>query len=72
MIIEIDCDTQSLTSDIDRALKIAARVVVLYGDRYLPVFERMRVEVSRAKEKIDTKNLAIELAKKIASIEETG
>jgi hypothetical protein len=53
-----------------RALKIAARVVVLYGDAYVPLFERLRQEVMKLDEEKKTESLAIQLAKQYADLEE--
>lgn len=37
--------------DLVRATKIAAKVVALYGDVYLPIFKRMHTELENAKQK---------------------
>lgn len=37
--------------DLLRATKIAAKVVALYGDVYLPIFKRMHTELESAKQK---------------------
>jgi len=55
--------------DLTRAVKIAARVVVLYGDVYLPIFNRLHSELEKAKENLGAKEMAIQLAKKYAEVE---
>lgn len=55
-------------AELEHALKIAARVVVLYGDAYLPVFNRMHREVENRKAAKEKENLAHQLARKYADI----
>lgn len=55
--------------DLTRAVKIAARVVVLYGDVYLPIFNRLHSELEKAKENLGAKESAIQLARKYAETE---
>ena len=55
--------------DLTRAVKIAARVVVLYGDVYLPIFNRLHSELEKAKENLGAKEAAIQLARKYAETE---
>ncbi|MBE7172358.1 MAG: hypothetical protein INR73_17355 [Williamsia sp.] len=57
-------------SDLNRAIKIAARVVVLYGDVYLPIFNRLHIELMKLKEKKEAENLAFQLVKAYADINE--
>lgn len=55
--------------DLEKALKIAARVVVMYGEVYLPVFNRLHSEVEKMKAVQDKESLAIQLAKEYADME---
>lgn len=55
--------------DLTRAVKIAARVVVLYGDVYLPIFNRLHSELEKVKENLGAKEAAIQLARKYAETE---
>jgi len=45
--------------------------VVLYGEIYLPIFERLHKELIASEGKEHTESLAIQLAKKYAALEET-
>lgn len=55
-------------AELEHALKIAARVVVLYGDAYLPVFNRMHREFEVRKNAKEKENLAHQLARQYADI----
>jgi bacterioferritin (cytochrome b1) len=48
--------------ELEHAFKIAARVVALYGETYLPIFNRLHEEVLMAKGKQNQKSLAMQLA----------
>jgi hypothetical protein len=48
--------------EIEHAMKIAAKVVAVYGDTYLPIFKRLHSELLKAQESNATKNLAIQIA----------
>ena len=48
--------------ELGRALKIAARVVALYGEIYLPIFNRLHAEMTKAKEDENAKALALRIA----------
>lgn len=54
---------------LTQALKISAKIVTLYGEIYLPVFNRIHAELLKAQEKEAQKNLALDLAKSFASLE---
>lgn len=56
-------------SELENVLKIAAKAVVLYGQIYLPIFDRLRGEVENMKAEHTKENLAILLAKKYAETE---
>lgn len=47
---------------LHQAYRIAAKVVTMYGDAYLPVFERMHFELQTYKSKLDKKDLARRIA----------
>lgn len=46
--------------DIQRAYKIAAKVVAMYGDIYLPIFMRLHNELKKIEEREKIKLLALE------------
>ncbi len=48
--------------ELEDALKIAAKVVALYGETYLPIFKRLHDELLKAQEGEKTKRLALEMA----------
>lgn len=54
---------------LERALKIAARIVVLYGETYLPIFNRLHEEVEKMKAMQCKKDLALLLSKSYADME---
>lgn len=54
--------SQIFIDELEHALKIAARVVSLFGECYLPIFNRIYFELNQAKEKQDQKSLALQLA----------
>ena len=57
---------QDLTLDkIQTAYYQSAEIVALYGEVYIPIFERLEKEYNERKEKLET----VERAKKIASTE---
>lgn len=62
--MKISNPNQVSFDELTRAVKIAARVVFLYGDVYLPLFTRLHTELEKAKENIDAREAAIQLAKK--------
>ena len=48
--------------EIERVLKLAAKVVALYGDAYLPTFQRINRELQLAEERESNKSLALKHA----------
>jgi len=56
-------------AEIEHALKIISRIVVLHGDKYLPIFERLRHELQKAQEAEQTKSLALKLAREYSGLE---
>lgn len=48
--------------DIEEDYKIAAEIVALYGDGYLPVFERVHREMEKIIEADGIKSLALKIA----------
>ncbi|WP_158085392.1 hypothetical protein [Niastella vici] len=48
--------------EIEHVLKLAAKVVALYGETYLPTFQRVYRELQMAKNNQDQKTLALEIA----------
>jgi hypothetical protein len=57
------------TEELQRAVKIAARIVAMYGDPYLPIFNRLHDELMKRKESSDAKAVALNLAKQYAEME---
>lgn len=56
-------DTNDFTlAELEHAKKIAARVVAMYGDIYLPIFKRLYDEVEKKKTALDMKSLALKVA----------
>lgn len=61
---------QNLTPEqIRKVYKIAAEVVRLYGDTYLPVFERIHEEVEKINQKQSMKTLALSVASANSDLE---
>jgi hypothetical protein len=60
---------QPSLEQLEKALKIAARVVVLYGEAYISTFNRLHEEAERMKADQSKENLAILLVKKYADME---
>jgi len=50
-------------AELEHAAKVMAKVVVMYGEDYLPIFMRLQREISAGKEAEKMKLLALELAK---------
>ena len=48
--------------ELEYAAKIAARIVAMYGERYLPIFNRVHDELIQAKESQNQKALALQIA----------
>jgi hypothetical protein len=44
------------------AYRASAKIVALYGDRYLPLFERMHEELKKVEAAFDLKTLAINIS----------
>ncbi|HAA13071.1 MAG TPA: hypothetical protein DCE41_15815 [Cytophagales bacterium] len=56
-------DNRPITLDrVRNAYKISARVVHLYGDRYLPLFERLHKELEAMEKKEVLKKIALKVA----------
>lgn len=55
--------------ELEKGLKIAARIAVLYGETYLPIFTRLHDEVEKMKANQSKGNLAFMLVKKYADME---
>lgn len=64
----VNFNTQISIRDLEHALKIAAKVVALYGEVYLPGFMRLKNEVMAAKQKNDAKAEALLIANMMADI----
>jgi hypothetical protein len=60
---EIEMHSQHSIEELEQSLKIAAQVAVLYGDAFLPVFNRLHAELMKSQNLRDNKNLAYQLAK---------
>ena len=58
-------------AQIKRAYHQAAKIVTLYGDKYLPIFERLEKEYHDKKDKVKTLNRAIKIAEKHTGCEPT-
>lgn len=50
--------------NIERAYTIIAKIVVNYGDKYLPVFQRMHEIKEAYQSKQNLKNLALQVVQK--------
>ena len=48
--------------EIEHVLKLAAKVVALYGETYLPTFQRVYLELQLMKERETNKALALKQA----------
>lgn len=59
-------DSKPITVDrIERALAVAAYVVVNHGDVYLPIFERLECELADAKRRADAVGRARAIVEKL-------
>jgi uncharacterized membrane protein YkoI len=58
-------------AQIKRAYHQAAKIVARYGDKYLPIFERLEKEYQNRKDKVKTLNRAIKIAEKDTGFEPT-
>jgi hypothetical protein len=47
---------------LETALKIAARIVTIHGDKYLPIFERVLLETETLRKQGKLKQLAATIA----------
>jgi hypothetical protein len=47
---------------LEHAYQIAAKVVSLYGDAYLPIFERLHLDLEDQKKNRDLKRIALDTA----------
>jgi hypothetical protein len=43
------------TDELKHGLKVAARVVLLYGDRYMPIVDRLEAEIARRNSALTTR-----------------
>ena len=67
-----DCMSDQLSlAQIKRAYHQAAEIVARYGDKYLPIFERLEKEYQNRKDKVKTLNRAIKIAEKHTGFEPT-
>lgn len=61
---------ENSTTEIERAIKIAAKIVVSSeGEIYLPIFNRLHEELSKIQKQKETKSIAINLAQSYADLE---
>ncbi|GAB1261475.1 hypothetical protein [Aurantivibrio plasticivorans] len=58
-------------AQIKRAYHQAAKIVARYGDKYLPIFERLEKEYQNRKDKVKTLKRAIKIAEKDTGFEPT-
>lgn len=58
-------------AQIKRAYHQAAKIVARYGDKYLPIFERLEKEYQSRKDKVKTLKRAIKIAEKYTGFEPT-
>lgn len=56
-------------SQIKKAYHQAAKIVARYGDKYLPIFERLENEYQGRKDKIEALKRAIKIAEKHTGFE---
>lgn len=66
---ELTDSSQPSIQELEHALKIAAKVVALYGQTYLPIFCRLQNELVKAKEAERMKTLALQLAASYSELE---
>ncbi|NML20015.1 hypothetical protein HHL16_03970 [Pseudoflavitalea sp. G-6-1-2] len=57
---------QPSIQELENTLKIAAKVVAMYGEVYLTGFLRLQKEIEVAKEAHEARSVAIALAREIA------
>ena len=48
--------------ELEHAYKIAANVVAIYGDAYLPAFKRLHNELEKLNEETQVKKIALQVA----------
>lgn len=48
---------------LERCYRIAAKIVITFGDHYLPLFERVHKELKIAEAACDLKTLAMQFSK---------
>jgi len=58
----IDPNAPITLNDVERATKVAARLVKLYGETYLPLYKRMKEELAQKQQEDDLMQEAIQLA----------
>ena len=58
-------------AQIKRAYHQAAKIVARYGDKSLPIFERLEKEYQNRKDKVKTLKRAIKIAEKDTGFEPT-
>lgn len=54
------------TEELEQLVKIAARIVVKHGERYLPIFDRLRRELDLSRQRSSSQKAALELARQYA------
>jgi len=54
---------------LEKALKIAARITVMHGQTYLPIFKRLHDEAEKMRDGQNKENLALHLAKQYVDME---
>ncbi|MCH5716689.1 hypothetical protein [Niabella hibiscisoli] len=50
--------------ELEQAYKIAARIVAVFGDAYLPSFQRLHEEVQKRNKQQSLKSIALDIANK--------
>lgn len=70
-IKEARMSDQLSLEQIKRAYHQAAKIVARYGDKYLPIFERLEKEYNERKDKVKTLKRAIQIAEKHTGFEPT-
>lgn len=58
----VEQTSQLSIHELEHALKIAAKVVAMYGDVYLPIFSRVQNDLTKAMETDKMKTLALQMA----------
>lgn len=54
--------TETTNEQLREGYRIAAEVVALYGDAYLPLFQRLHGEIQKLSDTAELKSIALQIA----------